>query len=57
MAEPLPEPEPPHTTIDPVEAERELARRNAAWGWGLFALFVVLFGGTFGIAFVYLWLS
>jgi hypothetical protein len=57
MAEPLPEPEPPHTTVDPGEAERELARRNAAWGWGLFALFVVLFGGTFGIAFVYLWLS
>jgi hypothetical protein len=27
------------------------------WGWALFALFWVLFGGTVGIAYIYLWLS
>jgi hypothetical protein len=27
------------------------------WGWALFGLFLVLFGGTFGVALVYLWLS
>jgi hypothetical protein len=57
MAEPLPEPIPPRVAVDPVEAERELARKNTTWGWALFGLFVVLFGGTFLIAYVYLWLS
>jgi hypothetical protein len=33
---------------------RELARRNNAFGWALFGLFVLLFGGTIGVAFVYL---
>jgi hypothetical protein len=28
-----------------------------AWGWALFGLFLLLFGGTFGVALVYLWLS
>ena len=45
----------------PAEAERlaadEQARRNILWGWALLGLFVVLFGGTVGVAFVYLWLS
>jgi hypothetical protein len=41
----------------PTEAERELARKNLMWGWSLFALFLVLFAGTVGIAFVYLWLD
>lgn len=57
MAEPLPEPIPPRTAVDPVVAERELARKNTAWGWALFGFFVALFGGTFLIAYVYLWLS
>ena len=35
----------------------ELDRRNLIWGWALFAVFCVLFGGTIGIAYVYLWLS
>jgi hypothetical protein len=38
-------------------SEAEVARKNIRWGWALFALFCVLFGGTFGIAFIYLWLS
>jgi hypothetical protein len=36
------------------EAEIELGRRNVRLGWLLFGVFVVLFAGTFGIAFLYL---
>ncbi|HVU76325.1 MAG TPA: hypothetical protein VHC67_01995 [Gaiellaceae bacterium] len=57
MAEPLPEPTPPRSFVDPAEHEAEMARRNIQWGWALFALFWVLFGGTVGIAYIYLWLS
>jgi hypothetical protein len=32
----------------------ELARRNARLGWLLFAAFMLLFAGTFGVAFLYL---
>ena len=32
----------------------DLDRRNARLGWLLFGVFVVLFAGTFGIAFLYL---
>jgi hypothetical protein len=39
------------------EAELELARKNLRWGWALFGLFLVLFAGTVGVAFVYLWLD
>jgi hypothetical protein len=31
-----------------------LARRNTRLGWALFGVFLVLFGGTFGIALLYL---
>ena len=42
----------------PTEAAAlEIARKNLRWGWALFGLFIVLFGGTFGVAFVYLWLD
>ena len=34
--------------------DRELARKNAIFGWALFGLFLVLFAGTIGIAFLYL---
>ncbi|HZQ82895.1 MAG TPA: hypothetical protein VFB25_13045 [Gaiellaceae bacterium] len=58
MTEPVHEPLPPETFVDAPDAlERELARKNLQWAWGLFVLFCVLFGGTFGVAFVYLWLS
>jgi hypothetical protein len=57
MAEPLPEPTPPETVVDPVEAERELARKNILWGWALFGLFLLLFAGTALVAFAYLWLD
>jgi hypothetical protein len=32
----------------------ELARKNAILGWALFGLFLLLFAGTIGIAFLYL---
>jgi hypothetical protein len=59
MAEPLPEPPAkPTTLVDPRDiADRELARKNLLWGWALFGLFWVVFGGTIGIALVYLWLD
>jgi hypothetical protein len=57
MAEPLPEPAPPETLVDPAEADRALARKNMAWGWALFGLFWLLFAGTVLIALAYLWLD
>jgi hypothetical protein len=32
----------------------DLIRQNLALGWGLFALFLVLAGGTAAVAFIYL---
>ena len=32
----------------------ELERRNLLLGWALFGIFVVLFAGTVGVAFLYL---
>lgn len=34
--------------------DRDLARRNARLGWLLFGIFLLLFAGTWGIAFLYL---
>ena len=39
------------------QGDAELARKNLQWGWALFGLFWVLFGGTVAVAFVYLWLD
>jgi len=58
MAEPLHEPRPPESFRKaPDITDAEIARRNFAWGWALFGLFWVLFGGTIGVAFIWLWLS
>ena len=54
MTEPLPQPPPPRPTCPPVEVDAELARRNAVFGLVLFALVLVIFGGTIGIALLYL---
>jgi hypothetical protein len=35
----------------------ELQRRNMQFGWALFGLFVLLFGGTFAVALIYIALS
>ena len=32
----------------------ELARKNVIFGWALFGLFLLLFAGTIGVAFLYL---
>ena len=34
--------------------DRETARRSLLIGWGLFALFLLLFAGSFAIALLYL---
>ncbi len=57
MSEQTPEPTPPLLVEAPDIADRELARKNILWGWALFGLFWVLFGGTAGVALVYLWLD
>jgi hypothetical protein len=58
MAEPLSEPTPPTKLVEPPDiAEQELSRMNLEWGWALLGLFILLFVGTVGVAFVYLWLS
>ena len=54
MSEPLPEPRPPETTQEAVSPDGALAARNNIWGWALFGVFLLIFGGTFGIALVYL---
>lgn len=57
MTDRLPEPT-AGTLVEPPDiAERALARKNMTWGWALFGLFWVLFGGTAGVALVYLWLD
>jgi hypothetical protein len=54
LVEPLPEPRPPDATQEAIQPDAELARKNNLWGWALFAVSLLLFAGTFGIAFVYL---
>jgi hypothetical protein len=54
VTEPAPEPPPPRTMHEPVDLEREIAHRNNVLAVALFGLFVLLFAGTFVIAFVYL---
>jgi hypothetical protein len=34
--------------------DHDAGRRNVLWGWALFALFVVLFAGSVGVALLYL---
>jgi len=57
MAEPLPETRPPDTMYEAIEPDDTLARKNIRFAWLLVALFLVLFGGTFLVAYAYLWLS
>jgi hypothetical protein len=37
-----------------MEVDPELARKNNLMGWALFAVFLILFGATVGVAFLYL---
>ncbi len=54
MTERVEEPRGRAGTHEPVDPERELARRNVATGLLLFALSLALFAGTWVVAFVYL---
>jgi hypothetical protein len=54
MSEPVPQPPPPRTTYPPVEVDAELARRNAVLGLVLFVIALLIFGGTIGVALIYL---
>ena len=38
-----------------LEIDPETARKNARLGWALFGVFLLLFGGTIAVAFIYLW--
>ncbi len=57
MTEPVESPQPKEAVppaVEPVDPERELARKNNAFGWALFGLFLLLFAGTWLVAFIYL---
>jgi hypothetical protein len=54
VTEPLPETPQPDFVVEPVEPDAEVAHRNNVLGLALFGLFLLIFGGTFLIAFVYL---
>lgn len=54
MTEQLPEPRPPEYHVQPVEPDADLAHRNNVVGLALFGLFLLLFAGTWLIAFIYL---
>ena len=48
----------PGTLEEPPDvSDAALARKNYLWGWALFGLFLLLFAGTVGVAFAYLWLD
>ena len=48
---------PPDLMHDAVGPSPELARKNVRLAWGLVVIFLVLFGGTFGVGLTYLWFS
>ena len=52
--EPIEQPIPPRTMQPPVDLGDELAHKNTVTGLALFGLALMLFAGTFLIAFVYL---
>jgi hypothetical protein len=54
MTERLPEPYQPQGWHTPREPTPEEAHSNMLFGLGLFAIFLLLFAGTIGVALVYL---
>jgi hypothetical protein len=54
LVEPLPEPQHPGYVVAPVEPDDELAHRNNVFGLALFGLTLLLLGGAFVVAFIYL---
>jgi hypothetical protein len=63
LTEPVDEPrarQPVPQPAEPVEADDpagDLAHRNTVFGWALFGLFLLLFGGTWAVALIYLGLE
>ena len=57
MSEPLPQPLPPRTTSEPVEATPEIARKNIVLGWALFGIALLIAAGAVGVSFMYLHLD
>jgi hypothetical protein len=58
LTEPVSEYTGPEVYDEPADiSDAELARLNMQWGWALFGLFILLFAGTVGVAFAYLWLD
>jgi hypothetical protein len=53
VSEELPEPGHPGTTVEPVDLNPELARKNVLAAWALFALFLVLAAGVVAVALIY----
>jgi hypothetical protein len=55
VSEPLRQPVHPGTTVEPqpVDPERELARKNNIAGFVLFLVFLALAGGTLVVALIY----
>ena len=54
MTEPVEQPRHPGTRVTPRDPEHEPTGRIILWGWALFGLFVLLFGGTILVALIYL---
>jgi len=54
MTEQIPEPYRPQSKHFPREATSDEKRSNVLFGLGLFAIFLLLFAGTIGVALVYL---
>jgi hypothetical protein len=57
LTEPVEQPAPSRTTVEPVDPTVALARKNMAWGFALFGIFLLLFAGTVLVALAYLWLD
>ena len=57
LTEPVPEPLPPRSTVEPADPSLALARKNMAWGLALFGIFLLVFAGTVLVALAYLWLD
>ncbi len=57
LVEPAPPPPAPRRYYEPVEPAGDVARKNLVLGLGLFALFLLIFGATFLVAYVYLHFS
>ncbi len=54
MTEPAPEPIPPRTTTEPVEATPEVARKNVKLGLALLGIAILIAAGAVVVSLIYL---